>query len=82
MAHESEYKTIESKTWEIIKTEKDNGGYIVRRVIYRVWPVGDGDWKVQIVDTERPEPETVFLPNKVLELIKRESVKKDLRDEK
>lgn len=82
MKHESEYETIESKTWEIVKTEKDNGGYIVRRVVYRIWSVGDGDWKIQTIDTEEPEPQTVFLPSKVVELIKRESVKKDLKNER
>ena len=79
---EGEYsKPIETKTWEIRREIKRQGSpYTDQSILYRVWPVGDGDWKIHAIYSN-PDlvSEAMLLPKELLDVIVRESLKGDLR---
>lgn len=75
----SEYTFAESKTWEILRAVKDKSNYTRRIVRYRVWKSGENgeDWRVQIEDENTTE--TFYLPGAVVDIMRREGLKKDLK---
>jgi hypothetical protein len=81
MANEIEWKELENKTYEILAIHKDASGYINRKVVYRFWEAGDGDWKIHTIDSTDGEVSTpaVFLPKRVIDVIIRVTVKGDLK---
>lgn len=75
----SEYTFAESKTWEVLRAVKDKSNYTRRIVRYRIWRAGenDEDWRIQIEDESHTE--TFYLPGAVVDVMRREEVKKDLK---
>jgi len=73
------YKENESVTYEIIATHKDSQGAPTRRVIYRLWEVGDGDWKIHIIEDDDIVPFAILLPKKVIDKIINVTVKDELK---
>lgn len=70
---------IETKTWEIEEIKKDASGYIDHKILYRIWKLGNGDWKVHINEMDGIEPEAIRLPKEVVDLLIKESVRDDLK---
>ena len=74
-----EYTENESVTYEVIAIGRMHPGYKDAKVVYRFWPVGDGDWKLQIIDSDKPPVEPVLIPEKVIQKILNVIVKEDLK---
>lgn len=72
-------KIIERDSWEYTHTRSDDVGYTTGKTIYRAWQVKDG-WEVFIHRINDDKSNVVFLPNEIIETIKKESVKKELKD--
>ena len=77
---EVEYKENESITYEITAIHKDISGAVSYRTLYRFWEVGQGDWKIHIVESGETEPFALLLPKKVIEKIINITVKNELKE--
>jgi hypothetical protein len=75
----TEWEDKETKTYEVTASHADERGYVNRRVIYRLWEVEDGDWKIYIVDTAKDETPAILLPKKVIDTIIKVTVKGELK---
>jgi len=73
------YSENESITYEIVAEELERPGYLKNRVVYRFWPLSDGDWKLQIIDSEKAPIEPILIPKKVIDKILNVTVKGDLK---
>jgi hypothetical protein len=73
------YIEKESITYEVIAEEMERPGYLKNRVMYRFWPIGDGDWKLQIIDGNKAPIEPIVIPKKVIDKILNVNVKGDLK---
>lgn len=76
-----EYEEKESVTYEVVASGRLVPGYTDSKVVYRFWPIGDGDWKLQIIDSDEAPIEPIMIPKKVIDKILNVSVKKDLKNE-
>ena len=74
-----EYEEKESITYEVIATSGPNSGYRDTKVVYRFWQAGDGDWKLQIIDSDKAPMEPMLIPEKVIKKILNVTVKEDLK---
>lgn len=74
-----EYKEKESITYEVVAIGRGVPGYTDTRIVYRFWPVGDGDWKLQIIDSDKAPVEPVLIPDKVISKILNVTVKGELK---
>ncbi len=76
-----EYHIAESKTWEVLRAIKDNTNYVRKYIRYRLWRAGkqDRDWRIQIEDDNIVE--TFYIPLEVADIIRRESTKKELKND-
>lgn len=76
-----EFLEKENKTYEVSVAIKDDSNYIKRRIKYRFWEAGDGDWELILLDSEdnysaRP---LIWIPKKVIDKIINATVKKELK---
>lgn len=80
-SEKDDYQIAESKTWEVLRSIKDKSNYVRRLVRYRLWRAGpdDRDWRIQVEEDE--EIKTFYLPLEVADIIRRESTKRDLKDD-
>jgi hypothetical protein len=79
---EKEIDWIENKsdTHEITARYKGISGYTERKIVYRFWQIDDGDWKLQIVDSEDSHSVgPVWLPKRVIDTIIKAAVKEELK---
>ncbi len=74
-----EYTEKESKTYEVIAKTRPESGVVQARWVYRFWEVGDGDWKIQIIDSDNAPMEPIILPEKVIQKMINVSVKEELK---
>lgn len=74
-----EYKESETVTYEVIAIGRSVPGYNDTKVVYRFWPIGDGDWKLHIIDSDQAPIEPILIPKKVLDKILNIEVKKGLK---
>lgn len=74
-----DYKEKKSITYEIVATQGPNSGYRDTKIVYRFWPAGDGDWKIQVIDSDKAPIEPILIPAKVLERMLNVNVKEDLK---
>ena len=82
MSSSIEYQESENKTYEVRMVIKEAPGYIKRTVLYRFWEVGDGDWKIIMIDSDDDASRTnpaILLPKKVIDKIIKTTVKGELR---
>jgi len=73
------YEENETITYEIIAVGRIRPGYTDVKVVYRFWQVGDGDWKLQIIDSDKAPIEPILIPAKVIQKILNVSVKEELK---
>lgn len=76
-----EYKERESVTYEVVASGRLVPGYTDSKIVYRFWPVGDGDWKLQVIDSDTAPIEPILIPKKVIDKMLNVTVKEDLKDE-
>jgi len=74
-----EYEEKESITYEVVATRGPNSGYRDTKIVYRFWPVGDGDWKLQVIDTDKAPIEPMLIPAKIIQKILNVNVKEELK---
>jgi len=74
-----EYQENESKTYEVIALRRVDRGMAFAKIVYRFWPVDNGDWKLQIIDSDKPPIEPILIPEKVIQKILNISVKEELK---
>jgi hypothetical protein len=74
-----EYEERENITYEVVRIGRSRPGYTDTKVVYRFWPVGDGDWKLQIIDSDKAPIEPVLIPEKVIQKILNVTVKEELK---
>jgi ligand-binding sensor domain-containing protein len=74
-----EYKERDSTTYEITALHKDSSGAVWKRILYRFWEVGDGDWKINVIEDDEPSPFAIYLPSQVVNKIITITVKNELK---
>ena len=62
-----EYEERENVTYEIVRIGRTHPSYTDTKIVYRFWPVGDGDWKLQIIDSDNAPVEPILIPAKVIQ---------------
>ena len=76
-----EYRENETTTYEVIAIgRKGESAYVDSKVVYRFWPVGDGDWRLQVIDSDKAPIEPILIPKKVVDKIINVVVKKGLKE--
>lgn len=73
------YTERESKTYEVIAERTQESGYVKHKIVYRFWPIGDGDWKIQVIDSDHEPVEPIIIPEPVLDKILNVRVKGELK---
>jgi len=74
-----EYNERETITYEVIAIGRMHPGYVDDKIVYRFWQVSDGDWKLQIIDSDKAPMEPILIPKKVIQKILNISVKEELK---
>ena len=70
----------EYKMWEVESIEFDNFSQVRSRKIYRFWKQNPG-WKLQVTDRLSDESIiTMYIPEKVINVLLKESVKEQLKE--
>jgi hypothetical protein len=80
MKENVEFTERETLTYEVEEIKKELSGRIDKRTIYRFWEMGEGDWKLQIIDKEDKRwLSAILIPKKVLDVILKNNVKEELK---
>lgn len=78
LKNSDEFEIHTKKTWEVWHTKSDPGGYIKERKAYQLSKTSTG-WRIVIHDSEYKDISSVFIPNEVVDIMKKEETKDSLK---